>query len=78
MMKKYPFAKMQNRLNLGKFDVWQQESFKLATTEVFPPTLIRFQMPTENYKKNAFKISQEQIALAGYRLGAMLNQIFGQ
>ncbi len=78
MMKKYPFAKMENRLSLGKFDVWQQESFKLATTDLFPPTLIRFQMPTENYKKNAFKISQEQIALAGYRLGAMLNQIFGQ
>ncbi|CAN5268524.1 S1/P1 nuclease [soil metagenome] len=78
MMKKYPFAKMQDRLNLGKFDVWQQESFKLATTEVFPPTLIRFQMPSENYKKNAFKIAQQQIALAGYRLGTMFNQIFGK
>ena len=77
MMKKYPLAKMQNRLNLGKFDVWQQESFKIASTEVFPSTLIRFQTPTENYKKNAFKIAQQQIALAGYRLGAMLNQIFG-
>ena len=78
MMKKYPFAKSQNQLSLGKFDIWQQESFKIATTELFPSTLIRFQTPTENYKKNAFKISQQQIALAGYRLGAMLNQIFGQ
>jgi hypothetical protein len=78
IMKKYSFAKMQNRLNPGKFDQWQQESFKLATTEVFPPTLIRFQMPSASYTKKSFNIAEEQIALAGYRLGAMLNQIFGQ
>lgn len=77
MMKKYPLAKTQNSLNLEKFDVWQQESFKVATTELFPSTLIRFQMPTENYKKNAYKVAEKQISLAGYRLGAMLNQIFG-
>lgn len=77
MMKKYPLAKTQNSLNVEKFDVWQQESFKVATTELFPSTLIRFQMPTENYKKNAYKIAEKQISLAGYRLGAMLNQIFG-
>jgi hypothetical protein len=76
IMKKHPFAKMQNRLELGKFDKWQQESFKLATTEVFPATLIRFQPATSAYKKRAFAISEEQIALAGYRLGAMLDEIF--
>ncbi len=77
MMKNYPLAKSKDSLSLGKFDVWQQESFKIATTELFPATLIRFQMPTENYKKNAYKIAEKQISLAGYRLGAMLNQIFG-
>jgi hypothetical protein len=76
IMKKYPVAKMQSRLELGKFDKWQQESFKLATTEVFPATLIRFQAASAAYKKRAFTISEEQIALAGYRLGAMLDQIF--
>lgn len=78
IMKKYPFAKMQNRLNLGKFDQWQQESFKIATTEFFPQTLVRFQMPTANYTKKSFAIAEQQLALAGYRLGATLNQIFGQ
>jgi hypothetical protein len=76
MMKKYPPAKMQDRLATGDFNKWQQESFQVATTELFPATLIRFQMPTNAYKKRAFQISQEQIALAGYRLGALLNQIF--
>ncbi len=73
--KKYSFSKMQNRLELGQFDKWQQESFKLASTEVFPPTLKRFEVPSDSYKKRAFAISQEQLALAGYRLGQMLNQI---
>jgi hypothetical protein len=77
MMKKHSFAGMQNRLELGEFDKWQQESFRIATAELFPSTLIRYQMPSENYKKRAFSTAQEQIALAGYRLGAMLNQIFG-
>ena len=76
--KKYPFAKMQSRLELGMFDKWQQESFRIASTEVFPPTLKRYEVPSEGYKKRAFAISQEQIALAGYRLGQMLNQIFGE
>ena len=76
--KKYPFAKMQSRLELGQFDKWQQESFRLASTEVFPPTLKRYEVPSESYKKRAFAISQERIALAGYRLGQMLNQIFGE
>jgi hypothetical protein len=33
-------------------------------------------MPSESYKKQAFEIAEEQIALAGYRMGEMLNQIF--
>jgi S1/P1 Nuclease len=76
MMKKYPVSRMQNRLEPGKFDAWQQESFKIASTKLYPKTLIRNQMPSDNYKKMAFGIAEEQIALAGYRLGAMLNQIF--
>ncbi|MET0752162.1 MAG: S1/P1 nuclease [Pyrinomonadaceae bacterium] len=78
IMKKYPPAKMQDRLELGQYDKWQQESFKIATTEVFPATLIRFQPASASYKKKAFSIAEQQIALAGYRMGATLNQIFGQ
>jgi hypothetical protein len=76
MMKKYPFARYQSRLNLGKFDEWQKEVFAIATREVFPPTLVREQMPSKQYVNNAFRISEEQIALAGYRMGETLNAIF--
>ena len=76
IMNKFPYSKMQNRLESGQFDKWQQEGFQIASTKLYPPTLIRFQSPSEAYKKQAFQIAQEQIALAGYRLGQMLNQIF--
>ncbi len=76
MIKKYPFAKMQSRLKIGKFDEWQMEGFQIASTKVYPASLKFGEMPSESYKKQAFEIAQEQISLAGYRLGEMLNQIF--
>ena len=76
-MKKYPAAKMQNRLAPGQFDEWQKQSFALNQTAVFSPDLIRYQMPSAKYKKKAFNVAEQQLALAGYRLGEMLNQIFG-
>lgn len=77
IIKKYPFSKMQNRLKTGKFSEWQTEGFEIAAKELFPPTLVRYQMPSEKYEKRAFEIAQEQLALAGYRMSETLNQIFG-
>ena len=78
IMRKYPSSEMQNRLKLGEFGEWQKGSFQLATTEVFSPDLIRYEMPSAKYRRSAFQLAEHQIALAGYRLGAMLNQIFGE
>lgn len=78
IMRKHTFEKMQNRLRLGKFDDWHKEGLQIATSQVFPFDLKRFETPSNDYKKMAFKISEEQIALSGYRMGEMFNQIFGQ
>jgi hypothetical protein len=64
-------------LNLGNYEGWHQEGFKLATTEVFTPDLIRNVMPSKKYQKRAWAISQRQLALAGYRIADTLNSIFG-
>lgn len=77
MMKKYPSAKFKDKLELGKFDDWQKEGFQIASTKLYPASLKFGEAPSEEYKKMAFDISEEQIALAGYRLGATLNEIFG-
>lgn len=77
IMKKHPFSKMRARLEIGRFDQWQRESFRIASTKLYPTTLNFGEMPPDDYKKMAFELAQEQIALAGYRLGEMLNHIFG-
>jgi hypothetical protein len=77
IMKKYSRRDLAAAIKPGGFDAWRAESFALVPTQVFPPDLIRFQMPSERYKKNAFQVAQRQLALAGYRLGETLNQIFG-
>ena len=74
--KKNPYSSFSSGLNLGEYRAWQQESFKLNPTDVFSPDLVRFQMPSEKYKRNAFRIAERQLALAGYRLGETLNRVF--
>lgn len=78
MMKKYPFEKMKSRLKLGQFDQWLNESYLIAANKLYPKTLLRNEMPSNAYQKMSFQIAEEQIALSGYRMGEMLNQIFDQ
>jgi hypothetical protein len=76
IMKKYTFAKLESRLALGDPERWKRESFEIASTQIFPPDLKRNEMPSQAYKKAAMKIAEERLALAGYRMGALFNQIF--
>jgi hypothetical protein len=76
MIRKYPFASLQNGLKLGQYQEWQKESFGHNMTTVFTPDLKRNEMPSARYKKNAFRLAERQLALAGYRLGETLNSIF--
>lgn len=77
IMKKHPYSSLQGRMEFGKFEDWVKEGFNLATTEVFSADLKRFEMPSNAYKKKALRISEQQIALAGYRIGETFNLIFG-
>lgn len=76
IMKKYPYEKLSGRILAGKYDVWVQESLALAQTEVFSADLQRFESPSAKYKKKAMKIAEERLALAGYRMGDLFNQVF--
>ena len=78
IMKRFPFAKEQAKLNPGNFEEWKSESLKLSQTEVFSPDLKRFEMPSLAYKRKALKIAEERLALAGYRIGELFNSVFGQ
>jgi len=76
LMKKHSFASFGEGMDLGAYQAWQQQSFKLNATDVFSPDLLRFQMPSEKYRRNAFRVAERQLALAGYRLGETLNRVF--
>jgi hypothetical protein len=78
IMKKYPYAKFQGRLNPGNFDEWKKESFEIASTQIYTPDLKRNEQPSARYKKNALRIAEERLALAGYRMGDLFNSIFGK
>lgn len=76
IMKTYPYSALQNRIARDKYDVWEKESVDIATTEVYKG-ITRNQPPPEEYKKRALKIGEERMALAGYRMGELFNEVFG-
>lgn len=76
IMKKYPYDKLSERILPGKYDVWVQESLALAQTEVFSSDLVRFERPSDKYRKKALKIAEERLAMAGYRMGDLFNLVF--
>ena len=76
IMKKYPFAKLESQLALSDPERWKRESFEISSTKLFPADLKRNEMPSAAYKKAAVKIAEERLALAGYRMGALFNQLF--
>ena len=78
IMKRHPKSKMKDRLKDGQYAEWAMEGLASAKASVYPSWLIRFQKPTERYRRQAYSIAEPAIALAGYRLAATLDRLFGQ
>lgn len=77
-MLRYPFESSRSGLMLGDYPGWQKESFALANSEVFRKDLKRFETPPDAYRRNAYTVSEQRLAMAGYRMGETLNEIFGK
>jgi len=58
------------------FDAWGRESLALAQHDVYPPALRESEKPGDAYLGEAARIAERRIALAGYRLAALLNDAF--
>ncbi len=76
IMKDFPYSKLQSSIASAKYEVWEKESVEIATTEVYKG-LKRYEMPSDDYKKKALKIAKERMAVGGYRLGDLFNEVFG-
>ena len=66
-----------SRLRSGDFEAWSLEGFETTKRVVYPASLQRARMPSDEYRRIAFRTSKEAIALAGYRLADLLNQMLG-
>jgi len=73
----HPRASLVSGLEPGDFDAWSEEGFQSAKDSVYPKTLKRQQVPSEDYRKMAFRISDRAIALGGYRLADLLETMLG-
>jgi hypothetical protein len=78
MMLRYPFETEKAGLLLSDYAAWKDESLRLAQTEVFRSDLRRFDTPSADYLRNAFRVSERRLVQAGYRMGETLNEIFGK
>ncbi|MCZ2390626.1 MAG: S1/P1 nuclease [Acidobacteria bacterium] len=73
----YPYDKEKKRLEPGDFAKWKAESLDIATTFVYR-NIEFFKKPSDDYRQKAFRISEERIALAGYRIADLFNSAFGK
>ena len=76
IMRRFPISTLTDRIKPGDFMAWHDEGLRLLPTVVYSPNLKRNEMPPRKYQRTSFELGQELIAIAGYRLGATLNQIF--
>jgi len=67
-----PSLKLDEPLN---FQAWADESNKLAK-EVAYKNIAKGQTPNKAYKKAAIKVARKRVAFAGYRLAALLNDVW--
>ena len=77
MMSADPKASMADRLKPGQFEEWCRESLAAAQAYAYPPGLKRLEDPPDAYRAQVSAVALERVALAGYRLAATLEQLFG-
>jgi hypothetical protein len=69
-----PKSAMVVEINDLKPNNWAKESYNLAKANVYQG-IDEDVIPSETYRANAQKVSARRIALAGYRLAAILNKV---
>jgi hypothetical protein len=77
IMHEYPPPYFSNQVYEKALNVWAQESFNIAHEAVYSD-ITEHTAPSAFYINRGQIVSQQQLALAGYRLAILLNQIFDQ
>ena len=72
----HPKSSLAAQLESGQFDKWSTEGFATAERVAYPKTLERKKTPSDTYRTAVLNAADEAIALAGYRLADLLDQMF--
>lgn len=72
--KKWPLAKLPENQNMNILD-WSNESYKLAVEVAYAGIQLN-DVPSEQYLDTGKEVAIRQLALAGYRLANLLEEIF--
>lgn len=59
-----------------EYESWAEEGFRIAASDAYAE-IERGQEPPLTYAEMAQRTAAEQVARAGYRLGAVMNELFG-
>ena len=73
----YPLSELSGELELSDYAAWNREGFAFLPETVYGSGLKRDTAAPPAYARQAFRVSERQIALAGYRIAATLNSAFG-
>jgi S1/P1 Nuclease len=64
------------KLESQQFEKWSDEGFALAKQVAYPAALVANPTPSPAYRQAVFDTADAQVALAGYRLADLLNDMF--
>lgn len=70
----FPRARFTLEINEPNPMVWAEQGYALAAVNAY--TVAYAGKPSEEYRQSVQRLSRQQIALAGYRLAAVLNRLY--
>jgi hypothetical protein len=76
VVSQHPRAQREGELKPGQFDAWARESV-VAAQSAYPPSLRRGQEPSADYRSLGIQVALGRLALAGYRLSLVLQDVSG-
>lgn len=77
VMQRYPRSGFASEIGQRDFGQWAREGVTIAQRDVYRAPLVRDQPVPPAYRTAAFLAAEPRIALAGYRLAALLNEALG-
>ena len=78
IVERHPRSGFGERVESEDYTAWARESFETSMASLYPADLERYRKPSRAYAREALRIAEERIALAGYRLGRLLEEQLGR